>query len=75
MDLLNKMKEIISSQLSLDKNIEISNDTRLKEDLNIDSLSAAELILTVEDELNITIDDELILSAKTVGDIIEGINK
>ncbi len=65
-----KVKAIVEYQLDIkDTNI-ISRETRLREDLKVDSLDAAEIILAIEDKLNVEIPDELMMNAKTVGEII-----
>lgn len=50
---------------------QVNIDTRLAEDLGADSLAAAEIAMTIEEELGITIEDEDLGSLKTVRDIIE----
>ena len=48
----------------------ITPATRIIEDLG-DSLDAVELIMTLEDEFNVTINDDAAQNFKTVGDILE----
>lgn len=66
--------EIIKKQLNLN-NVEISEDTSFKDDLAIDSLDLAELIMAFEDEFGIEIDskecEEIDSKIKTVGDAVE----
>ena len=64
-----KIREVIADQLEIDKE-QITETTRIIEDLEADSLDVAELIMTLEDEYDIVIDDESIYKIKTVGDII-----
>lgn len=50
---------------------EIEDDqTLLDEDLRLDSLDAAELVIAAESEFNIEVEDGAMSSAKTVGDVI-----
>ena len=66
-----KVKKIVEFQLDIkDANV-ITRETRLREDLKVDSLDAAEIILAIEEQLDVEIPDELMMSAKTVGEIME----
>lgn len=65
-----KVIDIVAYQLNLKDPSSITRETRLREDLKVDSLDAAEIILAIEEELNVEIPDELMMSAKTVGEIL-----
>lgn len=71
---LEKLSKIIADQLSMDQNA-ITQATLLKEDLNADSLDIVEIIMSVEEEFGIQIDDEDALEFKTVGDVVQYIEK
>jgi len=47
----------------------ISPETRLLEDLNVDSARVVELVLELEDAFSISIEDDVIDTLKTVGDL------
>lgn len=64
-----KVKSIISEQLSIDNVDSITLDTSLTEDLEADSLDAVEVIMSLEDEFGIEIPDEEAEHFKTIGDI------
>lgn len=64
-----KVKSIISEQLSIDNVDSITLDTSLTEDLEADSLDAVEVIMALEDEFGIEIPDEKAEHFKTIGDI------
>lgn len=64
-----KIRSIISEQLSIDDVDTITLDTSLKEDLEADSLDAVEVIMALEDEFGIEIPDEEAEHFKTIGDI------
>ena len=64
-----KIRSIISEQLSIDDVDTITLDTSLTEDLEADSLDAVEVILALEDEFGIEIPDEEAEHFKTIGDI------
>ena len=64
-----KIRLIISEQLSIDDVDTITLDTSLTEDLEADSLDAVEVIMALEDEFGIEIPDEEAEHFKTIGDI------
>ena len=64
-----KIRSIISEQLSIDDVDTITLDTSLTEDLVADSLDAVEVIMALEDEFGIEIPDEEAEHFKTIGDI------
>jgi len=66
-----KVKAIVEYQLDIKDGKLITRETRLREDLKVDSLDAAEIILAIEDKLNVEIPDELMMNAKTVGEILD----
>lgn len=65
-----KVKKIVEFQLDIKDPSIITRETRLREDLKVDSLDAAEIILAIEEQLNVEIPDELMMNAKTVGEIL-----
>lgn len=69
MEIFDKVKEIISSELNIDSN-KITQDANIRDDLGADSLDAVEVIMALEDEFSITIDDDTAQSFKTVGDLV-----
>ena len=69
-----KIVELISEKLSKKKE-QIALTSRLVEDLGADSLDVVELIMAFEDEFGVSLPDEDIASMKTVGDIVNYINK
>lgn len=68
--MLEKVKEIIEEQLNLE-NVEITEATRFKEDLDIDSLDLFELVMAFEEEYGIEIPSEDLENITTVGAIIK----
>ncbi len=64
-----KIKEIISKQFKVDLK-DLKDETRFKEDLKADSIAIVELIMNLEDELNVSLDDDKVTSVKTVGEAI-----
>ena len=64
-----KVRSIVSEQLSIDDVDTITLETSLTEDLEADSLDAVEVIMALEDEFGIEIPDEEAEHFKTVSDI------
>ena len=62
-----KLASIIAEQLSVDPE-EITPDTSFADDLGADSLDLVEVVVALEDELDVTIEDEELQAIKTVGD-------
>ena len=68
--MLEKMKEIIAEQLSVDAE-SITEASSFKDDLGADSLDLFELVMALEDEYNIEIPAEELTELNTVGDVID----
>lgn len=70
--MLEKIAEIICEQAGLEVNeVEINQNTDFREDLNLDSLSAVEIVMAIEEEFNIEIPDEIAETLTTVGSLSE----
>ena len=65
-----RVKEIIEEQLNLD-DVEITEASRFKEDLQADSLDLFELVMAFEDEYGVEIPSEDLEKITTVGSVIE----
>ena len=65
-----KVKEIIEEQLNLD-GVEITMESRFKEDLDADSLDLFELVMAFEEEYGVEIPSEDLEKITTVGAVIE----
>nr|WP_320411892.1 acyl carrier protein ['Bituminaria bituminosa' little leaf phytoplasma] len=65
----NKIQKIISEQLSLSEDL-IQLETKLKEDLGMDSIDAVNLAIQLEKIFNIKISDEQLQQFKLVKDIV-----
>lgn len=48
----------------------IDSDTKLRDDLEIDSLQTAEMLVEIEERLGVTITDEEAPTLQTVGDVM-----
>lgn len=65
-----KIKAIIADKLSISED-DIKMESSFLEDLGADSLDIVELIMTLEDELEMEIPDEVAEGFSTVGDVVE----
>lgn len=74
MEIFDKIKSIISDELNIDQ-VKITKEANIREDLGADSLDAVEVIMALEDEFGITIDDDTAQSFKTVGDLVDYVEK
>ena len=71
---IDKLKEMIANQLSISVE-EVSEEKEIVKDLGADSLDIVEMLMTLEEEYNITIPDEETVDIKTVGDIANVLGK
>ena len=67
--MLEKMKEIIAEQLSVEEEI-VTESSSFKEDLGADSLDLFELAMALEDEYSIEIPSDDLQNLLTVGDVM-----
>ena len=69
-----KVKEYILMQLPVDAS-RVTEDAKMIDDLGADSANLMMLIMDLETEFNLTVEDEALGSIKTVGDIVDYIQK
>ena len=69
-----KVRDMIASQLQVAPE-SITMESRLVEDLKADSANVMVMILEMETEFGMEVEDEVILQLKTVGDILDYIEK
>lgn len=73
-----KIIELLKSKLSTKyENFNFSEDTKLRDDLGMDSMNFVEFLLGLESEFNISLTNEYlrIKNIETIGDAIEVINE
>ena len=68
--MLEKMKEIIAEQLSVDAE-SVTEASSFKEDLGADSLDLFEQVMALEDEYSVEIPAEELEKMSTDGDVME----
>ena len=69
-----KLCELLSDQLEIDKE-KITMDTNIVDDLGADSLDVVELLMSLEDEYEITITDDAVRELFTVREVVEFVEK
>lgn len=68
--MFNQVVEIIKDQLGIEDR-EITPETSLIKDLEVDSLDAVEIIMALEDEFSVEIPDTEAEKFQTIGDIVK----
>ena len=63
------IKEVLSEQLGVEADIKL--DSKLREDLNIDSLLAVQLSVLLENKYDIEITEEELESLTTIKDVVD----
>ncbi len=71
---LEKIKPMISEKFGIDE-AQITSDTRIIEDLGADSLDLVDMLTIIEDDFNIVIPDEAAMNMRTVGDVVDYMQK
>ena len=74
METLDKVKQLIAKHLNKPVE-EITEDKEIVKDLGADSLDIVEMLMALEDEFGVTVSDEDAIKIKTVGDIVNTIEK
>lgn len=69
-----KVKEIIVETINCNPD-DVKLESRLEEDLSMDSLDAVQVNMNIEEQLGITIPDEALADLKSVKDIVEYLEK
>lgn len=68
------VRSMIAKQLKADESA-ITRETRLLEDLKADSANVMVMIMDMEDKFGIMVEDDQIMKMKTVGDVVDYIEK
>lgn len=72
--MIEKIEKVIKDNIE-DDSLKIDMTTSFRDDLGLDSFEMAQLLCSLEDELNVDLDDTDILSIETVSDLISFIEK
>ena len=71
---LEKIKPMISEKFGIDE-AQITAATRIIEDVGADSLDLVDMLTIIEDDFNIVIPDEAAMNMRTVGDVVDYMQK
>ena len=72
--IFDKVKELILMQLPVDA-AKVTEDAKMIDDLGADSANLMMLIMDLETEFDMQVEDEALGTIKTVGDIVDYIEK
>lgn len=72
--MIEKIEKVIKDNIE-DDSLKIDMTTSFRDDLGLDSFEMAQLLCSLEDELDVDLDDTDILSIETVSDLISFIEK
>lgn len=65
-----KVRDILCEQLEQNADA-VTMESLVMEDLGADSLDVVDIVMSIEDEFEIEVPDEVIENVKTVGDIVK----
>lgn len=69
-----KVRDMLAKQLNVPAE-SIKEDSKIVEDLKADSLDVVEMLMNLEDAYSVSIPDDEAVKIKTVGDVVESIDK
>jgi len=69
-----KVRTILAAQLDIDAD-KITDNTNIADDLGADSLDVVELMMSVEEEFELTIDEDAVKNFRTVADVASYIDE
>lgn len=64
-----KVRQILCEQLDVEED-NVTMESNIAEDLGADSLDVVDLIMSIEDEFELEVPDDLVEGIKTVGDVV-----
>ena len=63
------VKKVISEQLGIDED-DITESSRIIDDLGADSLDIVEMLMGIESECGVSVPDDVAATLETVGDVV-----
>ena len=64
-----EVRRVIAKQLRIDES-KVTIESKIKDDLGADSLDVLQLLMTIEEDMGITVPDEELATFNTVGDVV-----
>jgi acyl carrier protein len=71
-ELLERLRSILVTEFELDPE-QVTEDARLVEDLDLDSIDGVTIVVRLEARLHVSMSDEEIQKMATVGDIVDAL--
>ena len=65
-----KLQDVLESEFEVEKS-DVTLDSKLFEDLDLDSIDAVDLVVKMKPYMNVNIDPEMFKSAKTIGNVVD----
>ena len=65
-----KVRAILCQQLDVEED-QVSMESNIADDLGADSLDLVDLLMSLEDEFDVDVPDEMVENIKTVGDLVK----
>ena len=72
--MIKRLEKIFVEYMGIE-NIEINRETNIKNDQGLNSFDLAQLVCNVEDEFDVEIPDSEMKNIKTVGDVVDYLEK
>lgn len=73
MSTFERVQKIICEQLEIDSHL-VTEDASISSDLGADSLDLVDLSMSIEEEFNLEVPDDVLDHIRTVGDIVKFID-
>ena len=70
MSTFERVQKIICQQLEIDRHL-VTEDASISGDLGADSLDLVDLSMSIEEEFNLEVPDDVLDHVRTVGDIVK----
>jgi len=70
-ELRTKLQAIVAEVAELDDPAQVVDESRLYEDLDVDSMMALEIVLMIEETFQVSIDEETLRDIRTFGDMLQ----
>lgn len=65
-----KVKDILVDQLDVEEDA-VTMEASISDDLGADSLDIADIVMSLEEEFDVEVPDDVLANVKTVGDIVK----
>lgn len=69
-----KVKAILVDQLDVEEDV-VTMEASINDDLGADSLDVADIVMSLEEEFDVEVPDDVLANVKTVGDIVKYIEE